>query len=97
MRSALVAVGMVWLVVAIGCSKNERLPYGLGVVDRVDVGGVRAIEITPPVGEATYERDQVTTGKSPLLMVGEADGYRAAFVIRFTALPESSVVDRAVL
>ncbi len=97
MRNVWALAGLTVLAMAIACSKNEKLPYGVGLVDRTNVGEVKAVEITPPVGEATYERGQVTTGKSPFLMAGQADGYRAAFLIRFASLPDRAVVDRATL
>ncbi|MCR4438905.1 MAG: DNRLRE domain-containing protein [candidate division KSB1 bacterium] len=97
MRYSWAAPGLVLLALTVGCSKNEKLPYGLGLVDRIDTGSVKVVEIAPPVAEASYERGRVTTGKSPYLLAGEADGYRAAIVIRFSALPDSSVVDGATL
>ncbi|MDZ7412587.1 MAG: DNRLRE domain-containing protein [candidate division KSB1 bacterium] len=97
MRHLCAAIGVAMVVFAIGCTRNEKLPYGIALLDRVDVGGVKQVEISPPVAEATYERGGVTTGKSPFLLVGQAEGYRTAFVVRFAALPDSSVVDRATL
>ncbi len=97
MRYVGAAAWLAMVVLASGCSKNEKLPYGIDLLDRLDVGGVRAVEISPPEAEATYEHGQVTTGRSPYLLVGQADGYRAAFVIRFAALPDSAVIERATL
>lgn len=97
MRNVWALAGLTVLAMAIACSRNDKLPYGVGLVDRTKVGEVKAVEISPPVEEATYQRGQVTTGKSPFLLAGEADGYRAALVIRFASLPDSAAVDRATL
>lgn len=97
MRYSWAAPGLFLLALAVGCSKNEKLPYGVGLVDRIHIGSVKTVEIAPPVAEVSYERGRVTTGKSPYLLAGEAEGYRAAILIRFAPLPDSSVVDRATL
>lgn len=96
----LVLAGAIGLAV-IGCNNSTPVNLSPDLTDSTVVGTPKFAVLGPPQNSDTRARSVNTGGTSPFLYVGEADGKRVSFLIRFIFTnfpqPDSLTIDAAEL
>ena len=84
-------------LIVMSCNRPDKIPASFSLLDRTEKGELKVVELTAPVEIATYERDNVHTGYSSLLTVGDYEEHQAKALVRFDSIPDSGIVESATL